>query len=148
MEGVFRVVEDLCLLLEPLIQGLEIQFHVPCKLGVEPLRDDQRVDRSPPQGELRGGGLDPGDGGPGGEGRGGEERGARDPVLWEPFVFPDKEGGGGVEEGGAGEGAAEAFLGGEDLRVVGRVGVEELAGEGGDSGRGGLGEGGWEEIGG
>lgn len=134
MEGVFRVVDDLGLLLEPLVQGFEIDLDEAGELGVECRRDEQRVDGFVVHGELRGGRLDSGDRGRVGEGRGGGECGFGDPVLREPFVFPDEEAGGCVEDDGAGEDAADAFLHWDDLWSVFCLGIEELSGEFCDSG--------------
>jgi hypothetical protein len=129
MEGVFRVVDDLGLLLEPLVQGFEIELDESRELGVERGGDDERVDSFVTHGELRGGGLDSGDRGRACEGGGGGECGFGDPVLREPFVFPDEEAGGCVEDDGAGEDAADALLHWDDLWSVFRFGVEELSGE-------------------
>ena len=132
VEGVFRVVQHRAQLLEPLVQRFELDLHHARQLGVEALRHDQCIDSLGAGADLGCRGRDARDRFVGGEDGGGGEAGARDPVFGE-VSFPDEEGGGRVEDELAGEDAADALLAGEDPRAVGGFGVEELAGEFGDS---------------
>jgi hypothetical protein len=89
MKWVLWVIDDLGLLLEPLVQRLEVNLDKAGELGIECFRDNERVDGFVVDGEYCGGGLDPGYRGCFLECGNGEERGLRNPVLREPFMFPD-----------------------------------------------------------